>query len=262
MTNTIGLRTIKTAISVFLSMYLGNLFNFAYPFHIAIAAMFALDKTAFGSFKLGRNRIVGSIIGACIGVLFSYIDRGNPFLCALAIAIQIYICNALNLKGAIIISGIMMLIIMGNEGNDPIYYGFYRSADTIIGVIISVIVNITIFPYNSLKRLDETAIKIWEQTDQLIIALRKHEMVNIDKINQEIEELGVEINAIEQNFLYGKQKQYVHDLQKHYEICRKLLLEANICLTIDPEKDKIVYGYHIEKALSIYDNYVAELQKA
>lgn len=256
-----GLRTFKTATSVFLAMFLKEAFGFAYPFHAAIATMFAMDKTIFGSLKLGRNRIVGSVIGASIGILCCYIDRGNPGLCALAIALQIMICNALKLKGAIIISGIMMLIIMGNPGNEPLYYGFFRTIDTIIGVMIALLVNITICPYNSLKRLDDMVIQIWQQTDRLVLSLRDGQMIHMEEINAEFEKIGIEITDIEQNFLFGRQKLYVEQLQKHYQICRKLLLEANICLTIDKDKDRAIYDYHLHKALQIFDDYIEEIQQ-
>lgn len=257
----LGLRTFKTAISVFLAMFLGEMLDFAYPFHAAIAAMFAMDKTIFGSLKLGRNRIVGSIIGASIGILCCYIDRGNPLLCALAIALQIMICNALKLKGAIIISGIMMLIIMGNPGNEPLYYGAYRTIDTIIGVVIALLVNITICPYNSLKRLDDMVIQIWEQTDRLVLSLREGKMIHMEEINAEFEKIGIELTDIKQNFLFGRQKLYVEQLQKHYQICSKLLLEANICLTIDKEKNRETYDYHLCKALQIFDAYIDDIQE-
>ena len=256
----LGLRTLKTAVSVFLAMFLGEVLDFAYPFHAAIAAMFAMDKTLFGSLKLGRNRIVGSIIGASIGILCCYMDRGNPLLCALAIALQIMICNFLKLKGAIIISGIMMLIIMGNPGNEPLYYGFYRTADTIIGVVIALVVNITICPYNSLKRLDDMVIKIWEQTDRLILSIKEGHIVQLEELNAEFDKIGIEIADIEQNFLFGRQKLYVEQLKKHYQICSRLLLEANICLTIDKDKDPTIYDYHLCKALQIFDDYIVEIQ--
>ena len=73
----IGLRTIKTAIAVTICVILANIFDLEYPFFMGMTAIISMDKTMTNSLKMGRNRVFGTFLGACIGILLSYVDRGN-----------------------------------------------------------------------------------------------------------------------------------------------------------------------------------------
>ena len=66
----IGLRTIKTGIAVTLSLLVSSLLKLEYPFFVAMTSIISMDKTAMNSMKMGRNRILGTFIGAIVGILF------------------------------------------------------------------------------------------------------------------------------------------------------------------------------------------------
>ena len=152
----IGLRTIKTGLAVVLSIMIGRLFNLEYPFFIAMTAIISMDKTMMNTLKMGRNRVFGTFLGACIGIMLSYIDRGNALLCGVGMIILITICNYLKLQGSITIGGIVMIAIMVHTDKTPLFYGFHRTLDTLIGAGISFIVNLFVFPYSRLQTIDQT----------------------------------------------------------------------------------------------------------
>ena len=95
----IGLRTIKTGIAVFLAVIVAKIAHFEYPFFMGMTDIIAMDKTMSKSLIMGRNRVLGTLFGAIIGVLLSYIDRGNALLCGIGIILLILICNRLKLQG-------------------------------------------------------------------------------------------------------------------------------------------------------------------
>ena len=165
----IGLRTIKTGIAVFLAVIVAKIAHFEYPFFMGMTAIIAMDKTMSKSLIMGRNRVLGTLFGAIIGVLLSYIDRCNALLCGIGIILLILICNRLKLQGSITIGGIVMLAIMVHTYKTPIFYGFHRTLDTLVGAFIAFIVNAVIFPYFTLEKLDEIMIDIWTQTDNLVL---------------------------------------------------------------------------------------------
>ena len=103
----IGLRTIKTAIAVTLCVIIANIFDLEYPFFMGMTAIISMDKTMTNSLKMGRNRVFGTFLGACIGIMLSYIDRGNALLCGVGVIILITLCNFFKLQGAITIGGIV-----------------------------------------------------------------------------------------------------------------------------------------------------------
>ncbi len=250
----IGLRTVKTAIAVTLSVILAKIFNFQYPFFMGMTAIISMDKTMTNSLKMGRNRVFGTFLGACIGIGLSFIDRGNALLCGVGVIILIQICNYLKLQGAITIGGIVMIAIMVHTDKTPMYYGFYRTMDTLIGASISFIVNMTIFPYSTLDRLNKTSDLLWQEMDMIINELRQYKQISLKEFKDKLQLARNEIHLYRQEIIINKNKrEAVSKLEEHYEIAKKILLELEICETIDTSKDQHIYDYHIQKALSIYE---------
>lgn len=57
----IGMRNIKTAIAVVISILVSKLLKTEYPFYAAIASIISMQSSVEDSFKTGRNRILGTI---------------------------------------------------------------------------------------------------------------------------------------------------------------------------------------------------------
>lgn len=243
-----------------LSLIVAQLLKLEYPFFIAMTALISMDKTMGNSLKMGKNRILGTFIGACIGVLLSYVDRGNALLCGCGMILLILICNQFHLQGSITIGGIVMLAIMVHTDKTPLFYGFHRTLDTFIGATLSFLVNALVFPYANVKRLDEMTIQLWEESDKMVLAIQNHEKIDSDVIKKEMEDIGRELNLYQNEVLFKKKKEWVLKLQKHYEMAQRLMLEVEILQTIDRQKDSEVFDYHIDSALQIYDSYIDELQ--
>ncbi|MDD6468271.1 MAG: aromatic acid exporter family protein [Erysipelotrichaceae bacterium] len=256
----IGLRTIKTGIAVTLSLWVSMLLRLEYPFFVAMTAIISMDKTAMNSMKMGKNRIAGTFIGAIVGILLSYIDRGNPILCGLGIILMIVICNSLKLKGSISIGGIVLLAIMVHTDKTPLFYGFNRTLDTIIGAGIALLVNCTIFPYYNVRRLDDIVIKMWEQSDSIIQALENREPCNLTEIHQNMKEIENELGLYETEILFHKKKELVAKLRRHYEMTKRLLFEMDVCQSIDQQQYKEVYEFHVKRVHQLYLDYIDDLQ--
>ena len=145
---TIGMRNIKTAIAIFISVMISVLLKLEYPFYAAIATIISMENSVTNSYTAGRNRMMGTFVGAGIGLLFAWIKPHDALFCALGIIIVIYICNLLKWNKSISIASIVFLAIMLNlkPGESPFYYGINRIFDTLIGVSVAVLVNYLIFP--------------------------------------------------------------------------------------------------------------------
>lgn len=141
------MRNVKTGIAVFLSIIISKILNSEYPFYTAVAAIVAMQNSVEGSLKAGKNRMLGTIVGAAVGFVFALVDPGNVGLCAAGIMLVIYICNILNWKDAISIGGIVFLAIMLNlKGGSPLHYSLNRILDTFIGIVVALLVNRFIVP--------------------------------------------------------------------------------------------------------------------
>lgn len=153
-----GLRTLKTALSVFLCLVL--LPN--EPFFACLTSVFCLQDTVENSFKMGKNRGIGTIVGAFLGLIIMFIfraitkDMSSLFLrkliiyifIALGIILVIYSNNLfLKMPGAINISCIAFLAVTTTHAyGDPIYYAINRTFETLCGIVIAIVVNKTINP--------------------------------------------------------------------------------------------------------------------
>ncbi len=145
----IGMRNIKTAVSVFFCLLLFDFINRDNSFYAAIAAIICMQPTVENTFSKGVARIIGTIIGGLAGIIFlvfgeSFInDKAFIFLIPLGIIILIEICVLLNQKEAVSICCIVFLSIMISHRfkGDHFWYTFDRVIDTSIGIIIAVAVN-------------------------------------------------------------------------------------------------------------------------
>ena len=256
----IGLRTLKTGLAVTLSILVANALDLQYPFYAAIAAIISMDVTAINSVKMGRNRLLGTFIGAVVGTVLSYIDRGNPFLCGLGVIIATTLCNTFKLKGSVTISGVVLCAIMVLIDKSPIFYTTNRIFDTLVGVCIAVLVNCLIFPYNNARHLDDIVVDLWDQSDKLMNAINSGKEVDLAKVHKDMNKIKKELDLYESEIIVNNKKELLSELIRHYQMTLKLLFEMDVCQNVNKEENPEVYTYHIERANKIYEEYIGILQ--
>ena len=159
----IGLRTIKSGIAVFFCLaILPTVFNLPNePFFACLTAVICLQDTVQNSIQMGINRGGGTIIGASCGILFLLLFRvidtniTNSFFSKLfiyliisfGVIIMIYICTLLKRPGAINITCIAFLgVTTAHAYSDPLFYATNRIIETLLGIVMSILVNTFINP--------------------------------------------------------------------------------------------------------------------
>jgi uncharacterized membrane protein YgaE (UPF0421/DUF939 family) len=148
-----GLRNIKTALSVFFCILLFELIGRPNPLFACSAAIICMKETVYYSFKKGVDRLIGTLLGGLVGLVFLLIKNKLPILYSqsiiggLGILIVIYLCNLLKKSEATVISSIVFLaIVISASETSPYIYALNRTADTFVGIIIALIVNKSIYP--------------------------------------------------------------------------------------------------------------------
>jgi len=71
----IGLRTIKTVISVFLCFFIDNYRHDSTPFYAAIASILCTQPDMENSLRIAKSREISTIIGGMSGMLFLTLER-------------------------------------------------------------------------------------------------------------------------------------------------------------------------------------------
>ncbi len=156
----IGFRTIKTGISIFLCLLVYMLieqFGFTdtnNAFLACVTAIICMKDSVGESLKTGGFRLVGTFIGAVSGMVYIYIARAldepmsDMILLSLFIIIVISLCNLFRSPDAIVICCVVFLFVaMGQTDPSigPVVHSIQRFTDTVIGLIVSFIVNRFLF---------------------------------------------------------------------------------------------------------------------
>lgn len=181
----IGMRVIKTAIAVILSLYVSILFKLDSPIFTCIPAITSMKSSFSESYNDVKKRMFSAIFGVILGVLFSYITQNQyikPLLGGLGIVIIIYILQVFDMKEMVLLSCLVFIAGFTSK-SDKLIYGFNRIFGTFLGIVIGVAVNYFIsspnvyedFISNSKKTLEETKIFIIE-----LISTKNHDIEAFD----------------------------------------------------------------------------------
>lgn len=219
----IGMRNIKTAVSVFLCVLISRLLKMEYPFYAAIASVISMSSSVADSYIAGRNRMFGTLVGAMIALLCSIISPGNVFLCGIGIVIVIYICNMLNWNKSASIACVVFCVIMTNlDGRNPFVYSFNRILDTLLGIVIAVVVNYVLAPP---KYGDKIIHQCNSVIDYLFIIFGKNTIYN-EEIN--LKEYNDKLKNLE-NYLttYGKEVRFSKATELEIDYIKNMINKFN-----------------------------------
>ncbi len=281
----IGMRTIKTSIAVTISITLAYIFKLNSPFFVGVAAVIAMQGNLVDSYRMGRDRVLGTILGAAVGLLGSLISAGNPIVIGIGIIIIIQICNKLEWNKSISIATIVFIsIIMNVEQGKELYYSLNRILDTMVGIIVAVIVNFVISPPLTKNRIHSASLDLIDEFSQALKSIiikeelidKKEGLINIenklDEINKEYPIFMKEMNIK----LYRKDMDNVN-LEHSRTLIMKLYNNLNILAEMgsgyktNPENSNIinemyglntvgipelhnldiVYNYHLNTSLKL-----------
>lgn len=273
----IGMRNIKTAIAVTISILIVQFFKLDSPFYAGIAAIISMQNSVTGSYKAGKNRILGTMTGALVGLIVSSISQNNAFLSGIGVMVVIYICNLLKWDKSTSIACIVCTGIMVNlTDKTPLYYSIHRTLDTLIGIIVSVLVNRLIKPPNYEKQIISVCKTIVKHFSKIPSeAIYFHHKVDIKKLKNQINSLENNFSAYKNEILKSKNlnENYIDTLikvfnqtythlsfvsainskcelnDKNYERFKNLYHLPEEPHKYDENNLNVVYNYHVSKII-------------
>lgn len=135
-------KSIKTGLSVAITVMLGKVFKIDSLFYAGIAAVICSQVSNIDSIKVGIGRIYGTFIGALVGVVFYHYFSDNSLMLGLGCMVIMYITQKYLKMSQSNIACIVFLAVMVNiDGNEPDHYITHRIIDTSLGVLVSVAVS-------------------------------------------------------------------------------------------------------------------------
>ncbi|MPW24474.1 hypothetical protein GC105_01530 [Alkalibaculum sp. M08DMB] len=254
----IGMRNIKTALSVFICIAIYQIFDFRYPLFAVIAAIVSMESSVMHSFKIGLNRLMGTALGAVFGLAFALVRPNDVFLATIGIVVVIYICNILNWNKSITIATIVFISILFDLGESQVlFYSVERIFDTFVGISISLVVNFLIHPYNfekSIRRQMDTIIKeIYKLVNESVCTVC---FMELDKLNFDLTNLSDELKQYESEVKLKKSgQQRIGYVKSTVSILKEIYTHLRV---IAP----IIEGRHLTDAnLKILENLNFDVNK-
>lgn len=181
----LGIKSIKIALAVTMSLIIGNLFKLDSPYLTAITAIIGIQSTVYDSVSNAKDRIIGTTIGILMGVITITLLPNSFIIVSLGVFIIIYACNLLNLKSSIVHASVIYLSIMFFPS--PNHNAISIIISTIIGVIITLIVNFTFSPFEINQSLYKSYDNLIKSINNLCKSLFTNpEQVELKEFNSNI----------------------------------------------------------------------------
>ena len=208
----IGPRTLKTALAVTLSIIMVSFYGSSTSNLIfaTIGALSAMGATFKESLESCFSQIAGVLFGVVAGVLLLSMHMPPLLASGIGIIIVITFYNYLRLRISPTLACIIVVTICHLSDVSPFVYASERIWDTAIGLIIGMLINLFIYPYDNSKQIRNT---IQRLDKELILYLEDmfdgdENLPNVNKMVHSLSEIdhGLKIFS-DQKLLFHLRKQ-------------------------------------------------------
>lgn len=212
----IGLRTVKTAVSVIIAMLIVD--SHGASSSKLVFAMLGVMAAVQPTFQESVEACLGQIISVQIGSFFGVVMRNLPvsqFLaCGLGVLIVITLFNALRLRYIPNIACLVLVLLCTSPDIEPMTYALERMWDTAIGLAVGFTFNTLVLPYNNSKKILATI----EGLEQELIWFLEHLFDGDDALpNAEVMMKKIDFMA-RQLDIFSKQKLVLHLRRQKLEL--------------------------------------------
>src|SRR5690625_1942968 len=166
-----GNRIVKTAVAVFITALICQLIGWP-PVFAVITAIVTLEPTVADSIKKGIVRFPASAIGSFYAVLFIAIFGNSPITYTLAATLTIITCFRLKLHAGLLVATITAVAMIEVVYDNYLMSFFIRLGTTTVGIVVSTLVNMLIFPPNSIKEMEINLKKRYKEKGKSISLIK------------------------------------------------------------------------------------------
>ena len=213
----IGMRTIKTVVSVVIAMLIvdSNLSPYSNLSVAMLGAIAAVQPSFRESVYSGMSQIVGSAVGLTIGILLLQLPMDHILTTGISVVLVILLYNLLRITYSPSLPVLMVVILCTSEGIEPVIpWALGRLWDTCIGVSVGMIINTLLFPYDNSKQIRFTV----ESLDRELISFLE-EMFDGDDVLPDIRIMTKRVKSMQQQLaIFEKQRLIGHVRRQKQEI--------------------------------------------
>lgn len=245
----LGARMLKTGLGVAIAILLGEWLPVIEPSLPAFTAAIGIQQTVKKSYNIVINRVLGAVLGGIVAVFMLSLFGNNGLVVGLTVILLIAILNALKLANVITLSTVTLIIIMLGDSNAIFYSAAIRVVESIIGVLISFLVNTFIWPPKYDRVLYE---EINHTNSEVLIRLRailrkngEYSSLNHDLqwTDDQIQQIRLYFNMLTEEQVWSKKQASI--LKRKLVVFRafiKALREARSLLFVLHSNTNIVFS--------------------
>ena len=164
----LGLRTVKTALSVMISLYIASFFGELSIFP-ALASVSVMARSFDEGLRECRNQAVGIIIGGLFGCGIAVLAPYPPiWVIGLGVMLIIFFCASFNVGFSCGLSCAIFIVACMTEPSDVLNSVILRSYHTAIGLCTGLIINYVVVPYNNSRKILELLKELIEDVPQYL----------------------------------------------------------------------------------------------
>lgn len=260
--NIVGMRTIKTGLAVMMCCILTS-FVVDNMFYCATACVVTMQDTIKTSFKMGWQRVFGTLIGGLVGFFLVLISPANPILCGIGIMIVIKCCEIFKLSSLVVSSVTFFSLYLGYIDSAPLVYSIQRVIDTSVGVIMGLIVNYSVARPNYYNNIINEFKKIKTLCNESLINIATgNKDLKINNIENKIKTSEILYSKLIDELNYSKGNFNLDTIDRSLDLCRQVyfhlksieLLEKELCLNKDNYKKLKRLYKHEKEFIEVCDN--------
>lgn len=180
----LGNRIVKTAVAVFITAFVCNMIGWP-PVFAVITAIVTLEPTVTDSIKKGMVRFPASAIGSFYAVLFISFFGNSAITYTLAATLTILTCYRLKLHAGLLVATITAVAMVEVVYDNYLLSFFIRLGTTTIGLVVSTLVNLLIFPPNYISIIKNNISGLYHDIGDVLNNILE-ETINLEHIEKKI----------------------------------------------------------------------------
>ena len=204
----IGLRTVKTAAAIVISMFIVDAWGATSSRLIfaMLGAMAAVQPTFKESVESCLTQILGVLLGGLAGVFLLQLPIHPHVAAGIGVVLVITFYNACHIRFSPSLPCFIVVLLCTTPDILPISYALGRFWDSTIGLGVGMVINTLVFPYDNSRRIRSSA----ESLDQALIVFLE-ELFDGDLVLPDAADMSKTIDDMEKQLrIFANQKLILH----------------------------------------------------
>ncbi len=180
----------KTTFAAALCYWVAGLLGMKDGYWGSITAIIVMQSNVGSTITASRDRLIGTLIGASFGAVFSLLGDGlGPYILAVIVAMSA--CSLLGLKNSSRLAGVTVSILMlVHHGGSSWILPMHRVLEVLLGILVALAVSTLVFPSRARTRLRDSLAQQYLLMGELFAAVmqgfRGVPATNLDKLRADV----------------------------------------------------------------------------